>query len=171
MTPELTLLVWSAVLTFVQMLVAVAGAQLQVGLPALMGNREDLPPIVGWAGRARRAQFNMLEYLVLFAILVLVAQITGKTNAMTLLGCQIFFWARLAYAIVYVAGVPWLRTAIWAVSVVGLLLILLQLDAALSPAKRTRHCESEAIQTRRCAGLLRGACHRAGYLAAPVGTQ
>jgi uncharacterized MAPEG superfamily protein len=56
-----------------------------------------------------------------------VAQITGKTNAMTLLGCQIFFWARLAYAIVYVAGVPWLRTAIWVVSVVGLLLILLQL--------------------------------------------
>ena len=69
------------------MLVAVAGAQLQVGLPALVGNREDLPPIVGWAGRARRAQLNMLEYLVLFAILVLVAQIAGKTNAMTLLGC------------------------------------------------------------------------------------
>jgi uncharacterized MAPEG superfamily protein len=32
-----------------------------------------------------------------------------------------------AYAIIYVAGAPWLRTAIWAVSVIGLLLILLQL--------------------------------------------
>ena len=127
MTPELTLLVWSAILAFVQMLVAVAGAQLQVGLPVLAGNREDLPPIVGWAGRARRAQFNMLEYLVLFAILVLVAQIAGKTNAMTLLGCQIFFWARVAYAVVYVVGVPWLRTVVWTVSVIGLLLILLQL--------------------------------------------
>jgi uncharacterized MAPEG superfamily protein len=127
MTSELTLLVWSGVLTFVQMLVAVAGAQLQVGLPALMGNRESLPPITGWAGRARRAQLNMLEYLVLFAILVLVAQVTGKTNSMTLLGCQIFFWARLAYAIIYLAGVPWLRTAAWAVSVIGLILILLQL--------------------------------------------
>jgi len=127
MTPELTLLVWSAILAFVQMLVAVAGAQMQVGLPALVGNREDLPPILGWAGRARRAQLNMLEYLVLFAILVLVAQIAGKTNAMTLLGCQLFFWARLAYAIVYVAGVPWLRTLVWLVSAIGLLLILLQL--------------------------------------------
>jgi len=127
MTPEFTLLVWAAVLAFVQMLVAVVGAQLQVGLPMLVGNREDLPPILGWAGRARRAQLNMLEYLVLFAILVLVAQIAGKTNAMTLLGCQIFFWARLAYAIVYIAGVPWLRTAVWAVSVIGLALILLQL--------------------------------------------
>jgi len=127
MTPELTLLVWSAVLAFVQMLIAVSGAQMQVGLPMLVSNREDLPPIVGWAGRARRAHFNMLENLVLFAILVLVAQIAGKTNAMTLLGCQIFFWARVAYAIVYIVGVPWLRTAIWAVSVIGLILIPLQL--------------------------------------------
>jgi len=127
MTPELTLLVWSAILAFVQMLVSVAGAQMQVGLPALVGNRENLPPITGWAGRARRGYLNMLEYLVMFAILVLAAQIAGKTNAMTLLGCQIFFWARLAYAIVYLAGIPWLRTGIWAVSVVGMLLILIQL--------------------------------------------
>ena len=62
MTPELTLLVWSAILAFVQMLVAVVGAQLQVGLPPLVGNREDLPPMAGWAGRARRAQLNMLEH-------------------------------------------------------------------------------------------------------------
>ena len=75
-----------------------------------MVNREDLPPIVGWAGRARRAQFNMLEYLVLFAILVLVASYR-QDQRHDVLGCQIFFWARLAYAIVYVAGVPWLRTA------------------------------------------------------------
>jgi len=127
MTPELTLLIWSAILAFVQMLVAVSGAQLQVGLPALVGNRENLPPITGWAGRARRAQLNMLEYLVLFAILVLVAQIAGKTNSMTVLGCEIFFWARLAYAIVYIAGIPWLRTTVWLVSVIGLVLILRQL--------------------------------------------
>ena len=43
MTPELNLLVWSAVLAFVQMLIAVSGAQLQVGVPTLAGNREDLP--------------------------------------------------------------------------------------------------------------------------------
>ena len=43
------------------------------------------------------------------------------------LGAQIFFWARLAYAIIYVAGIPWLRTGVWAVSVVGMILIFLQL--------------------------------------------
>ena len=127
MKPELMLLVWAALLTFLQMLVAVAGATGQVGLPALAGNREGLAPCTGWAGRAARAHHNMLESLVLFAALVLVAVVTGKTNANTLLGAQIFFWARLVYAVVYIAGIPWLRTAVWFASVVGLALIFFQL--------------------------------------------
>jgi uncharacterized MAPEG superfamily protein len=127
MKPELALLVWGVLLTFVQMLVAVTGATLQVGLPALAGNREALAPCTGWAGRAARAHHNMLENLVLFAALVLVAVAAGRTNGMTLLGAQLFFWARLAYAVVYVAGIAWLRTALWLVSVVGLALLFSQL--------------------------------------------
>jgi len=57
----------------------------------------------------------LLESLVLFAALVLAAVVAGKTNAMTALGAQLFFWARLAYAIVYLAGVPWVRTGVWLV--------------------------------------------------------
>lgn len=64
---------------------------------------------------------------MLFAALVLVAVLAGRTNAMTLLGAQIFVWARLAYALVYMAGVPWLRTAVWFASVIGLALIFFQL--------------------------------------------
>ena len=127
MKPELMLLVWATLLTVVQAVVAVQGAMMQVGLPALAGNREGLPEIKGWGGRAARAHRNMIENLVLFAALVLVAVAAGKTNDMTLLGAQIFFWARLAYALVYIAGVPWLRTGVWAVSVVGLAMIFLQL--------------------------------------------
>ena len=127
MKPELALLVWAVLLTFVQMLVAVMGATLQVGLPALAGNREGLAQCTGWPGRASRAHHNMLENLVLFAALVLVAVAAGRTNGTTLAGAQIFFWARLAYALVYLAGIPWLRTAVWTVSVVGLALIFSQL--------------------------------------------
>jgi uncharacterized MAPEG superfamily protein len=127
MKTELALLVWSVLLTFVQMLVAVSGATLQVGLPALAGNREGLAPCTGWAGRAARAHHNMLESLVLFAALVLVAAAAGRSNGTTLLGAQLFFWARLAYAVIYLAGIPWLRTAVWLVSVIGLALIFFQL--------------------------------------------
>ena len=127
MKPELALLLWAVLLAFVQMLIAVTGATMQVGLPLLAGNREALTPCTGWAGRAARAHHNMLESLVLFAALVLIAAVVGKTNAMTLLGAQLFFWARLVYAVVYLAGIPWARTAVWCVSVIGLALIFLQL--------------------------------------------
>ena len=124
---ELKMLVWTCALAIVQMLAAVIGAQLQVGLPTLAGNREKLSDLTGWAGRAQRAQRNMLENLAIFAALVLVAQVAGRTNAATALGAQLFFWARLAYAPIYWIGIPWLRTAVWGVSFVGLIVILLQL--------------------------------------------
>jgi uncharacterized MAPEG superfamily protein len=127
MSIDIKLLIWSVALALVQMLIAVIGAQMQVGLPLLVGNRENLPAMLGWAGRAQRAHRNMLESIVMFAILVLVANATGKANAMTALGAELFFWSRLAYAVIYLAGIPWLRTAAWGVSLVGLVLIFVQL--------------------------------------------
>ena len=99
---------------------------LQVGLPTLAGNRDNMPEIHGWGGRAARAHHNMLENLVLFAALVLSAQAVGLSNTMTVLGAQLFLWGRVAYAVLYVAGVPWARTVVWAISVVGMLMIFLQ---------------------------------------------
>jgi uncharacterized MAPEG superfamily protein len=127
MKPELMWLLWAVALALVQTLVAVTGAFLQVGLPPLVGNRENFPALAGWAGRADRAYRNMLQNLVLFTALVLVAVVAGKTNSTTLLGAQLFFWARLAYAFVYLAGIPWLRTAVWGVSIAGLVVIFCQL--------------------------------------------
>lgn len=127
MKPELMFLLWAVALMFAQMLISATGATLQVGLPLLAGNRENFPTLTGWAGRAHRAHHNMLENLVLFAALVLIAVVANKTNPTTLLGAQLFFWARLVYAGVYLAGIPWLRTAVWLVSVIGLVLIFLQL--------------------------------------------
>ena len=65
----------------------------------------------------------MVENLVLFAALVLIAAVAGKANATTAIGAAIFFWARLAYAVIYLVGIPWLRTAAWFVSVIGMAMI------------------------------------------------
>ena len=127
MKPEMLILLWTLALAFAQALIAVQGAMMQVGLPMLAGNRENMPVITGWAGRAARAHRNMLESLVLFVPLILIAVIARKTNNMTELGAQLFLWARLIYALVYLVGIPWLRTGIWGISVVGMLLIFLQL--------------------------------------------
>jgi uncharacterized MAPEG superfamily protein len=121
------LLAWAVILTLVQMLIAASGAASQYGVMPLFGNREGLSPLTGWAGRAQRAHRNMLENLVLFAALVLICAVSNKTNATTLLGAQLFLWARLAYAVIYLAGIPYLRTAAWLASIIGLVIIFLQL--------------------------------------------
>lgn len=127
MKPEMMLLAWAAALTLVQMLIAATGSAAKVGVMPLFGNREGITVDTGWPGRAHRAHRNMLENLVLFAVLVLVAVISNKTNATTLLGAQLFLWGRVAYAVLYLAGIPYLRTLSWLVSIVGLVLIFLQL--------------------------------------------
>ncbi len=127
MKPELAFLIGAVGLTVIQMLVAVVGAMLQVGVPVLFGNRDNIPDIHGWAGRAARAHRNMLESLVLFAALVLSAHAAGVSNAGTVLGAQLFLWARVAYGVLYIAGVPIARTSAWAVSMAGLVTIFLQM--------------------------------------------
>jgi uncharacterized MAPEG superfamily protein len=123
MSHDLQMLVWSAVLAIVQMLVAAVAANRQLGTPTLVGNRESVPALTGWAGRAQRAHLNMLESLAIFAIFVIVAQLTGRANASTALGATLFFGARLIYAVVYIAGIPWLRTLVWVVSFAGIILV------------------------------------------------
>ena len=126
MSVELQLLVCAVALTVIQVVVAIVGSITQVGMPPLMGNRQGLAEFTGWVGRAHRAHHNMLENLVLFAALVLVAHAAGREDATTALGAQIFLWGRLAYAVIYIAGIPWLRTAAWTVAFVGMALIFKQ---------------------------------------------
>jgi len=127
MSMDLKYLLFSVLLAFVQVLIAAASANQVVGLGTLAGNREGMAELPGFAGRARRAHLNMIENMVLFTALVLVTAIAGKANAMTAMGALIFFWARLIYAVIYLLGLPWLRTLAWFVSVIGMVMIALQL--------------------------------------------
>ena len=64
----------------------------------------------------------MLENLVLLTALVAAAHFAGKTSAQVQLGANIFFWARVVYWPIYVAGSP-LRSVVWFISVIGLAMI------------------------------------------------
>src|SRR4051812_30732139 len=65
------------------------------GMLAAMGNREGASEGEGLPARTGRAARNMLENLVLFTALVLVASAGGVTDPRVELGARIFFWARL----------------------------------------------------------------------------
>ena len=117
----------SAILTFVMVLIASllrARAWTPAGLLIAFGNRDNLPDATPLAGRAERAARNMLEGLLLFAAVMLAAQLAGVIGPRVALGAQVFFWARLVYFPVYLAGLIFVRTAVWTVSVIGLGIIV-----------------------------------------------
>lgn len=90
------------------------------GMSAALGNRDDMPECSGFPARTDRAAKNMLENMVLFTALVLVASVGAVTSPNVELGARIFFWARLVYIPIYMIGIPVARTAVYAISVVGM---------------------------------------------------
>ena len=120
-------LLLSVALFFAMILVQVLANIKHNGLVPLSGARDDLKAPTFFLERAKRANQNMIESLVMFIPLILVAVITERTNGMTALGAALFFWGRLAYAPLYWFGVPWLRSAAWFVGILGLILIFLQI--------------------------------------------
>jgi uncharacterized MAPEG superfamily protein len=128
MTTDLWMLVASALLCLlVPGIYLVGRVQTPGGMAWGLGNRDTPLAVPAWARRAERAHANLIENLAPFAILVLVAHVAGKANAVTALGAVIFFLGRVAHVIVYTAGIVGVRTAVFFVATAGELLILAQL--------------------------------------------
>ena len=124
---ELTMLMWASILYVVQILIAALAADIQNGMAWGLGNREDIPTVEGWGGRAKRAHVNMSESLLPFACLVLIAHSLGRTGEMSTLGAEIFLVSRLAHAVLYIAGVKVLRSLAYFGGLAGIVLIIVQL--------------------------------------------
>ena len=128
LSPILTLLAWSVVLLLVQVFMQASTGILENGLSYAMSPQDDEREVEGlYAGRINRAFYNLIETYSAFIALALALAITGKTGGTGLLGAQIWFWARVVYVPIYIAGVPVVRTLVWAASVVGLVMMLIGL--------------------------------------------
>lgn len=131
LTTDLRVLAYTAALALLIPVVYLIGRiRTQGGLKWGLGNR-DQPPleVPGWAKRAERAHANLTENLAPFAILVLVAHVAGEANDLTALGARIFFWARVAHAALYTAGITGLRTLAFIAGLGAEILILIQILA------------------------------------------
>jgi len=125
MTIEIKMLAWSIALGLAHVLLGATLMTQQRGLKWNTGARDgEVRPLTGVAARVDRALKNFLETFPFFAAAVLAVAFTQRTTADTALGAQVYFWARLAYVPIYAAGVPYLRTLVWAVSFWGLLQLL-----------------------------------------------
>ena len=70
-------------------------------------------PVPLWGKRADRVFMNAVESFAPFAALVIVAHLTGKLNEMTAFWAMSFFWLRVAHAVVYWLGLPYIRTLVF----------------------------------------------------------
>lgn len=126
MTTELQILGWTLVLAIVQFLLPAHFRNMETGLAFNAGPRDEAGPPVGRiTGRLRRAHANLSETLPLFAAAILIAHVAGRDGALTYWGAWIYLLGRIVYLPLYVAGVPYVRSAIWLASLAGLVLVLI----------------------------------------------
>ena len=128
MTIELTMLALSIVLGFVHVMAAVRAVTRQYGSKWNMGARDEiLPPMEPLPGRLTRARDNFLETFPFFAVAVLIAHVAERNGLLTLIGVQLYFWARVAYLPLYALGIPKIRTVAWIIATLGIALVMASL--------------------------------------------
>lgn len=132
MTPELTVLVYAALLQIIQYLLLVGTALNDVGMAKLLSSRDPsklggtMQQVLGdKAGRASRALNNHFEGLILFAIAAIVLAISNQSSGFTATCAWIYLIARILYVPAYYFDmVPW-RTVIWGAGFAATVLMLL----------------------------------------------
>ena len=127
MSIELTMLALSVALLFVLVLIqSAAGAQAQ-GLMTMANARDNLGPPSVWQARTKRCVDNHREGLILFAPLALIAAHQDISTTMTVWGAQLFFYSRVAHAVVYLAGLRYIRPLFLGIGIVGTIMMFLAL--------------------------------------------
>jgi uncharacterized MAPEG superfamily protein len=120
MTPDLKYLAYTAMLTAALWIPYVVCQSKTNGLLKPGNYLDPTPrPLPLWGRRADRTYLNAVEVFAPFAALVLIAQLTGKANAMTAFWAASFFWLRLTHAVVYLLGIAYVRTLVFTLGFVA----------------------------------------------------
>ena len=127
MSTELFVLGLSVVLLFVHISLQGMLATRERGSTWNAGPRDgEAPPLGPLAGRAERASVNYRETWPALIALALGLAVTGQTGGIGAAGAVLWLAARLVYIPLYLFGVPYLRSLVWVVSALGLVLMLLR---------------------------------------------
>ena len=125
---ELTSLELSVVLWLLHVLVQATVGNVELPFGYLFTSRDKPAAASGLLfGRATRALANYVENFTPFVAVALALMVTQRTGGSGALGATIWILARIVYIPIYLFGVVYARTAIWAISVVGLVMMLSRL--------------------------------------------
>jgi uncharacterized MAPEG superfamily protein len=127
MTAELTTLTWVAAMSAIMWVPYILNTIMVRGLGDAVGYPAEPKPLAPWAERMKKAHYNSVENLVLFATLVLIANAASVSNATTILMCQVYFWARVVHLVAYTLGIPWVRTLSFVAGWIACIALLIEL--------------------------------------------
>ncbi|MHA1189698.1 MAG: MAPEG family protein [Alphaproteobacteria bacterium] len=137
MTTELWYLFLTAFLLAVLWIPHIIGQVSNIGMLSQedykkLRKQEDFPD---WVRRANRAHVNLVEQFGAFIGLIVVAHLAGISNGATAFAAALFFWARLAHAVVFIAGISqmMIRTLIFTVAWIALMILAVQILFAGAP--------------------------------------
>ena len=126
MKTELFYLLLTSILTGVLWIPVVIGYIVVRGLPAsahyAIAPTSALPD---WVNRANRAHLNAVETFAPFAAVVLIAHVIGASNGTTAACAAIYFYARLAHAVIHLSGTGLLKARTLAFTVAWLAFMVL----------------------------------------------
>ena len=116
----------AAVGVFVVMIMTQAVfSNLEHGPKRLLGNRDGVTDGGVRVSRAKRANQNMIEALLMFVPLAMAVAVSGKGTEMTAMACMVFVIARALYAPLYWFGGGPLRSLVWSVGLFATLSLFL----------------------------------------------
>ncbi len=124
----------SGILTLFLWTPYIVGRMFVWGIPTFLTNypenfpkQEPETPL--WMDRAKRAHLNMVETMPAFIAVVVAAGLLGDVSIAETVGtwAKVFFFARIAHAVVYTFGIPALRTPVYLISWASILMIGAQL--------------------------------------------
>jgi uncharacterized MAPEG superfamily protein len=125
---EVNMLTLAVLLGIFQLLLATQLETQQRGLRWNLSNRdENPPPLTGLAGRVKRAHQNFLETFPFFVGAVAVVQMAGLGDNLSSSGAILYLVSRVAYLGVYAVGITVVRSALWMLSLIGLLMVTLSM--------------------------------------------
>jgi len=129
MTPDLWILLCLALLTEILTLPPlVARVSVDGGIRWIFYNRDTvLEGVSPWGCRAVRAHHNLADNLAMYAAVIGIAYVTGAANGVTFVAGVALLIARVLHAVVYIAGIPYLRTALFAIAQFAMLVYVWQI--------------------------------------------
>ena len=123
MSLELTLLVWSTTLFGGYIGVQSLLYRMQHGVMFAVTGRDNETGPTPMSARSERALRNLIESYAVFVALAVAIELSGRSDGLTQWGALFYFWARWVYLPLYVFGVPYVRSLVWTISALGLVLM------------------------------------------------